>query len=155
MKNKILLLLWGILFFIGNLIILESSTWNLGTVVSMNLSGSIISIFSGIGFLAELYLNKNKQQFYELALYGKSHYKIVILEGILNSNWVNLSPNISCLVLLIRSKSHEAVSDEDFIKMQYLLKNCIAYEMSHPDHNIHLANKGEFYKYFDEFLRRV
>lgn len=60
MKNKILLLLWGILFFIGNLIILESSTWNLGTVVSMNLSGSIISIFSGIGFLAELYLNKNK-----------------------------------------------------------------------------------------------
>ena len=60
MRNKILLLLWGILFFIGNLIILESSTWNLGTVVSMNLSGSIISIFSGIGFLAELYLNKNK-----------------------------------------------------------------------------------------------
>lgn len=37
MKNKILLLLWGILFFIGNLIILESSTWNIGSEVSMNL----------------------------------------------------------------------------------------------------------------------
>ena len=60
MKKKILLSLWGILFFIGNLIILESYTWNIGSVLSMNLSGSIISIFSGIGFLAELYFNKNK-----------------------------------------------------------------------------------------------
>lgn len=59
MKKKIVLSLWGILFFIGILIILESYTWNIGSVVSMNLSGSIISIFSGIGFLTELYFNKN------------------------------------------------------------------------------------------------
>lgn len=59
MKKKIVLSLWGILFFIGILMILESYTWNIGSVVSMNLSGSIISIFSGIGFLTELYFNKN------------------------------------------------------------------------------------------------
>jgi len=31
----------------------------------------------------------------------------------------------------------------------------IAYEVSHPDHNVHLGNKEEFYNYFDEFLNRV
>jgi 2-succinyl-6-hydroxy-2,4-cyclohexadiene-1-carboxylate synthase len=47
------------------------------------------------------------------------------------------------------------VSDEDFIKMQSLISNCIAREMSHPDHNVQLANKEEFYGYFDEFLKRI
>ena len=55
--------------------------------------------------------------------------------------------------MLVRSSSHEGISDEDFIKMQSLILNCIAHEMSHPDHNVHLANKEEFYKYFDEFLK--
>lgn len=37
--------------------------------------------------------------------------------------------------------------------MQSLIPNCIAGEMSHLDHNVHLANKEEFYNYFDEFLK--
>lgn len=69
--------------------------------------------------------------------------------------WFQLLPNIKCLVLLIRANSHEAVLDEDFIKMQSLIPNCLAYEMSHPDHNVHLGNKEEFYKYFDEFLKSI
>lgn len=60
MKKKIVLSLWGIIFFIGILVILESSNWNIGSELSMNLSGLIIAIFSGIGFLTELYFNKNK-----------------------------------------------------------------------------------------------
>lgn len=69
-------------------------------------------------------------------------------------NWFHLLPSIKCMVLLIRAQSHEAISDEDFIKMQSLIPNCIAHEMSNPDHNVHLGNKEEFYKYFDEFLKR-
>lgn len=36
--------------------------------------------------------------------------------------------------------------------MQSLIQNCIASEMSHSDHNVHLANKEDFYNYFDELL---
>jgi len=72
-----------------------------------------------------------------------------------DENWFYLLPSIKCLVLLIRAKGHEAISDEDFVKMQSLIPNCIAHEMSHPDHNVHLGNKEEFYKYFDEFLERI
>jgi len=70
-------------------------------------------------------------------------------------NWFDILSSIKCQAMLIRSSSHEGVPDEDFIKMQSLLSNCIAYEISHPDHNVHLANKEEFYGYFDEFLKRI
>jgi len=70
-------------------------------------------------------------------------------------NWFDLLPSIKCLAMLVRSSSHEGVSDKDFAKMQSLVSNCIAYEMSHPDHNVHLANKDEFYSYFGEFLKRI
>lgn len=70
-------------------------------------------------------------------------------------DWFHLLPDIKCLVLLIRSKNHEAVPDKDLIKMQSLITNCIAYDMSHPDHNVHLGNKEEFYGFFDELLKRV
>jgi len=70
-------------------------------------------------------------------------------------NWYHLLPHIQCPVMLLRSGSHEAVPDADFSKMQSLLANCMAYEMSHPDHNVHLGNKDEFYGYFDEFLSKV
>lgn len=71
-----------------------------------------------------------------------------------DENWFHLLPEIKCLVLLIRAKGSESVSDEDFIKMQSLIPNCLAHEMSYPDHNVHLGNKEEFYVYFDEFLKR-
>ncbi|WP_455793536.1 hypothetical protein [Clostridium butyricum] len=58
MKKKVILLLWGMLFLIGILIILRSDTLNLGSVISMNISGSILSSFSGVGFIIELYFNK-------------------------------------------------------------------------------------------------
>lgn len=70
-------------------------------------------------------------------------------------SWYHLLPEITCKVLLIRSKGNLVVSDEDFEKMQSLLPNCMAREMSHPDHNVHLAEKEEFYKYFDEFLKAL
>lgn len=70
-------------------------------------------------------------------------------------DWFHLLPGIKCPVLLIRAESHEAISDKDFIKMQSLIPNCFAYEISHPDHNVHLGNKDEFYEYFDEFLKRT
>ncbi len=69
--------------------------------------------------------------------------------------WYDLLPEIHCPVLLVRSKSHEAVPDEDYVKMQSLLKNCTAREMSNPDHNVFLSNKEEFYGYFDGFLKEV
>lgn len=67
-------------------------------------------------------------------------------------DWSHLLPDIQCPVLLIRAKCSEAVPDEQFIKMQSLLSIYLAYEVSHPNHNVHLANKEEFYTYFDEFL---
>lgn len=72
-----------------------------------------------------------------------------------DEDWFYLLPKINCLVLLIRASSHEAIPDEDYTKMQSLIPNCIAHEVSHPDHNVHLGNKEEFYTFFDEFLNRV
>lgn len=70
-------------------------------------------------------------------------------------NWYHILPKIKCPVIIIRSSSHEAVPDEDYQKMQSLLSNCVAYEMSLPDHNVHLGNKEEFYEYFDKFLNKL
>jgi pimeloyl-ACP methyl ester carboxylesterase len=70
-------------------------------------------------------------------------------------NWFHLLPQIKCPVLMIRAKGGGAVSDEDFAKMQSLIPNCSAHEISHPDHNVHLADKEMFYGYFDEWLKRL
>lgn len=70
-------------------------------------------------------------------------------------DWFHLLPSIKCLCLLVRSNSHEAVSDQDFTRMQSLIPNCMAHEVSHPDHNVHLSKKEEFYRYFDEFLQEI
>ncbi|MBI9049425.1 MAG: alpha/beta hydrolase [Anaerolineaceae bacterium] len=67
-------------------------------------------------------------------------------------NWFHLLPKIKCPVMLVRSSSHEAVADPDYVKMQALLSDCMAIEMSTPDHNVHLSNQQEFYGYFDKFL---
>ncbi len=72
-----------------------------------------------------------------------------------NEDWFQLLPKITCPVLLIRSQSHQAVPDEDWRTMQTLLPNCLAHEVSHPDHNVHLSNKQEFYSYIDQFLKQV
>jgi pimeloyl-ACP methyl ester carboxylesterase len=69
-------------------------------------------------------------------------------------SWFHLLPIIKCPVMLVRAKGNDAISDEDFVKMKSLITDCMAYEMSNPDHNVHLGNKNEFYKYFDEFLGR-
>jgi hypothetical protein len=39
--------------------------------------------------------------------------------------------------------------------MKSLIPNCTAYELSNPDHNVHLGNTDEFYRYFDDFLKRT
>jgi pimeloyl-ACP methyl ester carboxylesterase len=69
--------------------------------------------------------------------------------------WFDLLPRISCPVLLIRAKGGGAVSDEDFRRMQSLILDCTAREISSPDHNVHLSRKEEFYSYMDEFLQRI
>ncbi|MBY9016261.1 MAG: alpha/beta hydrolase [Candidatus Lokiarchaeota archaeon] len=70
-------------------------------------------------------------------------------------DWFHLLPKIKCPVMLVRAKGNDAVSDEDFNKMQSLITDCVAYEMSQPDHNVHLSNKAEFYSYFDGFLKKL
>ena len=69
-----------------------------------------------------------------------------------DANWFSILPEIKCPVLLVRARGSHAVSDENFSKMKSLIRNCLAREMSHPDHNVYLANKEESYDYFDEFL---
>jgi pimeloyl-ACP methyl ester carboxylesterase len=70
-------------------------------------------------------------------------------------SWFHLLPRIKSPTLLVRSSSHEAVPDADWRKMKDLLPNGSAYEISHPDHNVHLSKKEEFYRFFDEFLAKV
>ena len=69
--------------------------------------------------------------------------------------WYDLLPRIRCPVLLLRAKRGEAVPDADFEKMQSMITNCMAREMSDPDHNVFLSKKEEFYGYFDEFLEML
>jgi 2-succinyl-6-hydroxy-2,4-cyclohexadiene-1-carboxylate synthase len=71
------------------------------------------------------------------------------------AKWYDLLPGIKCPVMLVRAKGGAAVPDDDFGKMRAMIPDCVAYEMSNPDHNVHLANAGEFYGYFDEFLARL
>ena len=70
-------------------------------------------------------------------------------------NWFHLLPRLKCPVLLVRAQNGAAVSDEDFLKMQSFIGNCMACEISHPDHNVHLGKKEEFYRCFDEFLQKL
>lgn len=67
-------------------------------------------------------------------------------------DWFDILPDIKCPAMLVRSGSHRGIPDEDFAKMQSKIPHCIAFEMSDPDHNVHLANKEEFYRYFDQFI---
>lgn len=71
------------------------------------------------------------------------------------ASWFHLLPLIKCPVLLLRAKKGGAVTDGDFNKMQALLTNCMACEVSNPDHNVHLSNKEEFYGHFNAFLRML
>ncbi len=70
-------------------------------------------------------------------------------------DWFDLLPQIKCPVLLVRASGQQAVPDADFSRMQSLLPDCMAFEMSDPDHNVHLANPQEFYGYFDRFLSKA
>lgn len=66
--------------------------------------------------------------------------------------WFSILPSIKCPTLLMRTASHEAISDEDWAKMQNLLHDCTAVEMSHPDHNVQHSHTTEFYGYIDAFI---
>jgi 2-succinyl-6-hydroxy-2,4-cyclohexadiene-1-carboxylate synthase len=70
-----------------------------------------------------------------------------------NQDWYHLLPDIKCRTLLIRAKDSEGIPDDAYTRMQSLLSECSAYEMSHPHHNVHLGNPGEFYACFDRFLK--
>ncbi len=67
--------------------------------------------------------------------------------------WFDLLPSFACPVLLVSAQGYAAYPTEEiFRKMQSLIPNCIAHVMTHKDHNVHLADKEEFYRYFDELL---
>jgi 2-succinyl-6-hydroxy-2,4-cyclohexadiene-1-carboxylate synthase len=70
-------------------------------------------------------------------------------------SWFHILPKIKCPALLLRAGGGGNVPDGDFAMMQSLLPDCIAREVSSPDHNVMLSNKEEFYSYFDELLKRV
>lgn len=69
--------------------------------------------------------------------------------------WYDVLPKLRCPVLLISAGNFFVLPKEDYDKMQSLIPDCIAHVMSHPDHNVQLANKEEFYRYFDELLDRL
>lgn len=58
-------------------------------------------------------------------------------------------------VLLIRSNNHAAVPESEYARMQTLIADCVASEMTHQDHNVHLGDKEQFYGYMEEFLNRA
>lgn len=72
-----------------------------------------------------------------------------------DTDWFHILPKIKCFVMLLRSNSHEAVSNEDLTKMQASLSNSMICEVSHPNHNVHLVNKESFYGCFNDFLARL
>lgn len=67
-------------------------------------------------------------------------------------SWFDLLPQIKCPTLLMRTSSHEGVSDDSWNKMNALLPNCTSVEMAHPDHNVHLADPEAFYACIDDFI---
>tara|TARA_Y100001933_G_scaffold253856_1_gene294753 strand:+ start:303 stop:1133 length:831 start_codon:yes stop_codon:yes gene_type:complete len=68
------------------------------------------------------------------------------------TEWYHILPDIQCPVLLMRTSAHDAVPTPSWIKMIKMIEKCIAVEMSHPDHNVHHTNYGEFYGHIDTFL---
>ncbi len=87
--------------------------------------------------------------------YGMMFSTQAIAANIANyCDWYEWLPRISCPVLLIRSKGSGAVKDADFEKMSSMIPDCLAFEMTDPDHNVHLADKAAFYAHFDEFLEK-
>ena len=69
--------------------------------------------------------------------------------------WYNLLPKIKCPVMLAKANNEEIVPKKDFSRMASMIENCMTFEMSNSDHNIHLANKNEFYNFFDRFLNKI
>ena len=72
-----------------------------------------------------------------------------------DEQWFDVLAQIKCPVMLLRSSSHEAVSDAVFEKMKEQLDKVSAFEVPHPDHNVHLGDKEMFYNYFDQFLSEL
>ena len=69
-----------------------------------------------------------------------------------DTSWFHILPKIKCPTLIMRTSSHEAISNEDWSQIKSLISDCTAVEMSHPDHNVHLANPEEFYTCIDDFI---
>lgn len=57
-KKVIYLSLWGLILVLGLLIILKSDTILIASTKSLNLIGLIISAFSILGFLFEMYIKE-------------------------------------------------------------------------------------------------
>ncbi len=71
-------------------------------------------------------------------------------------SWFHLLPQIKCPVAMIRATGHNvAVPKKDFDKMKSLIADCVCFEMSNPNHNVHLSDTKEFYGYLDSFLKKI
>ncbi len=67
-------------------------------------------------------------------------------------DWFHLLPRISQPVLLVRAKDSEELTNADSERMQSLLRNSYAIEVSRPEHHVYLSDPPEFYSALDEFL---
>ncbi len=72
-----------------------------------------------------------------------------------NYDWMDLLSLITCKTLLIKSAGEGCVTKQDFMEMEACLKDAIVYTMSNTNHNVHLAEKEEFYQVFDQFLDSI
>jgi pimeloyl-ACP methyl ester carboxylesterase len=70
-------------------------------------------------------------------------------------DWFDLLTKIECPVMMIRARGGAAVPDADFSRMKALIPDCVAFEVSEPDHNVYLASRDEFYGHMDSFLGRL
>ncbi len=70
-------------------------------------------------------------------------------------DWMDLLSLITCKTLLIKSAGEGSVTKQDFKEMEACLKDAIVYTMSNTNHNVHLAEKEEFYQVFDQFLNCI
>lgn len=67
-------------------------------------------------------------------------------------NWFHILPEIKCPTLLMRTSSHEAISDADWENMIRLLPDCTPVEMAHPSHNVMISDTEAFYGFIDGFI---
>jgi Predicted hydrolases or acyltransferases (alpha/beta hydrolase superfamily) len=69
-------------------------------------------------------------------------------------DWRDSLGRVECPVLLVRAAESWSVPREEADEMRGIAKDCTYVEVPDSDHLVYLDNPAEFYRGFDEFLRR-